>query len=186
MRGGVVVSPLGVVTTWCSVFWVLVEEFFEQSKNDTGSFPVWFPEGCSVPTTWFCGWVPLGGDVWLATFVLKVESLWVLFKLSWFATFSVGCCQTTSGIGGSLDISFISGLSHAAPEWRRGFFSLKLGLHLGHSRLSCFELYSVDLGSVLPVVYSVAAVSLLRLLQVSISLWSGYFYHMSHRVEGQV
>ena len=67
-------------------------------------------------STWFCGWVPLGGDVWLATFVFKVVSLVVLFKLFWFVTFLVGCCQTTSGIGGSLDILFVSGLSHAAPE----------------------------------------------------------------------
>ena len=62
VRGGVVVSPLGVVTTCCSVFWVLVEEFWEQSRNGTGSFPV-FPEDCSVVSTWFRGWVPLGGDV---------------------------------------------------------------------------------------------------------------------------
>ena len=63
VRGGVVVSPLGVVTTCCSVFRVLVEEFLEQSRNDTGSFPVWFPEDCSVVSTSFCGWVPLDGDV---------------------------------------------------------------------------------------------------------------------------
>ena len=31
-----------------------------------------------------------------------------------------------------------------------------------------------------------AAVCLLHLLQCSISLWSGYFYHISHRVERQV
>ena len=40
VRGGVVVSPLRVLTTCCSVFWVLVEEFLEQSKDGTGSFPV--------------------------------------------------------------------------------------------------------------------------------------------------
>ena len=62
VRGGVVVSPLSVVTTCCSVFCVLLE-LLEQSRNDTGSFPVWFPEDCSVATTWFCGWVPLGGNV---------------------------------------------------------------------------------------------------------------------------
>ena len=186
MRGGVVVSPLRVVTTCCSVFWVLVEEFLEQSRNGTGSFPVWFPEGCSVANTWFRGWVPLGGDVWLATFVFKVESLWVLFKLSWFVTISVGCCQTTSGIGGSLDILFVSGLSDAAPEWRRGVVILKFGLQLGPSRLSFFEHFSVELGFVLLVVYSVEAVCLLRLLQGSISLWSDWFYHMSHSVGGQV
>ena len=88
-------------------------------------------------------------------------------------TISVGCCQTNSGIGGSLDISFVSSLSHAAPEWRSGVFSLKFGLQLGHSHLSCIEHYSVDLGSVLPVVYSVGAVCLQRLLQDSIYLWSG-------------
>ena len=67
-------------------------------------------------STWFWGWVPLGGDVRLATFVFKVESLVILFKLSWFESFSVGCCQTTSLIGGSLDFLFVSGLSHAGPE----------------------------------------------------------------------
>ena len=40
VRSGVVVSPLGVVTTCCSVFWVLVEDFLDQSRNGTGSFPV--------------------------------------------------------------------------------------------------------------------------------------------------
>ena len=54
VRGGVVVSPSGVVTTCCSVFWVLVEEFLGQSWNGTGSFPV-FPEDCFVVSTWFCG-----------------------------------------------------------------------------------------------------------------------------------
>ena len=175
VRGGVVVSPLGVVTTCCSVFWVLVEFFLEQSRNDTGSFPVWFREGRSVVSTWFCGWVPMNGDVWLATFVCKVASLVVLFILSWFVTFAVGCCQTTSGIGGILNISFVSGLSRAAPEWRRGLFSLKFGLQLRHCCLSCFGHYSVDLGSVLPVVYFVEAVCLLQLLQGSISLLSDYF-----------
>ena len=178
MRGGVVVSPLRVVTTCCSVIWISVEEFLEQSRKRTGSFPVWFPEGCSVVATWFCGWVPLGGDVWLATFVFKVESLLVLFKLSWFVTIFVRCCQTTSGIGGSFDISFISGLSHAAPQWRRGAASLKFGLQLGH--------FSAGIGFVLPVAYSGEVVCLLRLLQGSISLWRGWFYHRSHRLGTQV
>ena len=172
MRDGVVVSPLGVVTACCSVFWVLVEEFLEQSRNGTGSFPV-FPEDFSVVSTWCCGWVPLGGDVWLATFVFIVDSLVVLFKLSWFVTISVGCCQTTSGIGGSLDFSFVSGLSHAGPEWRRGVFSLKLRLQLGYFHLNCFEHFFAGFGSVLPVVYFVEAVYSLHLLQDSISLWSG-------------
>ena len=172
VRGGVVVSPLGVVTACCSVFWVLVEEFLEQSRNGTGWFPV-FPEDCSVVSTWFCGCVPLGDDVWLATFVFKVESLVTLFKLSWFVSFSVGCCQTALGIGGSLDFSFVSSLSHAGPEWRRGVFSLKLGLQLGHFHLSCSEHHFAGFGSVLPVVYFVEAVYSLHLLQDSISLWNG-------------
>ena len=62
VRGEVVISLVGVVTTCCSVFWVLVEEFLGQSRNGTGSFPV-FPEDCFVVSTWFCGWFPLGGDV---------------------------------------------------------------------------------------------------------------------------
>ena len=186
MRGGVVVSPLRVATTCCSVFWVLVEELLEQSRNGSGLFPVWFPEGCSVATTWFCGWVPSGGDVWLATFVFTVESILVLFKLSWSVTISVGCCQTTSGIGGSLDISFVSGLSHAAPEWRRAVVNLKFGLQHGHSHRSCFVHLLAGFGYVLCVVDSGEAVYLLRLLQGSISLWGGWFYHMSHRVERQV
>ena len=38
VRGEVVVSPLRVVTTCCSAFWVLVEEVLEQSRNGTDSF----------------------------------------------------------------------------------------------------------------------------------------------------
>ena len=63
VRSGVVVPPLEVVITCCSVFWVSVEEFLEQAGNGTSSFRVRFPEGCSVASAWFCGWVPLGGDV---------------------------------------------------------------------------------------------------------------------------
>ena len=115
VRGEVLVSPLGVVNTCCSAFWVLVESL-EQSWDGTNSFPVWFPGGRSVASTSFCDWVPCGGDVCLATFVVKVESLLILFRLSCSVSFSVCCCQTTSGIGGSLEFLFISGLSRAAPE----------------------------------------------------------------------
>ena len=173
VRGGVVVSPLRAITAGCAMFWISVEDFLEQLRNDTDLFPVWFPGGCSVAATWFCAWDPLGGDVWLATFVFKVESLFVLFILSWSVTISVGCCQTTSGIGGSFDISIVFGLSHAAPEWRRGVFSLKFGLQLGRSYRSCFVHFFAGLGFVLLVVDSGEAVYLLRLLQCSISLWSG-------------
>ena len=47
----------------CSAFWLSVEESLEQLRNDTGSFPVWFPEDGSVASTYFCGWVPLVCDV---------------------------------------------------------------------------------------------------------------------------
>ena len=170
----------------CSVFWLLVEESLEQLGNDTGSFPVLFPEDCSVASTYFCGWVPLGGVVWRATSVFEVESLVILLTSSCFVMVSVGCCQTTSGIRGSLVVLLVSGMSRAFPEWRRGAVSLKVGLQLGHSRLSHFEYFSVGLGFVLPAVYFWAAVCSLRLLQGSISPWSGLFCHMSHRVGKQV
>ena len=133
------------------------------AENSTGSFPVWFPAGCSLATTSFCAWVPFSGDVWLAIVVfcwvwVIIESILVLFRLAWFVMVSVGCCQTTPGLGGSFGISFFSGLSVAAPEWTRGNFSLKFGLQLGHSHLSCFEQFSVGLGFVLPAVYSEKAV----------------------------
>ena len=186
MRGGVVISLLGVVVMCCSTFWLSVEESLEQLRNDTGSFPVWFPEDCSVVTTWFCCWVPLGGDVWLAISAFKVELLLVWIISSCFVMISVGCCQTTSGIGGSLVISFVSGLSRAVPEWRRDVVGLKVGLQLGHSHPSYFEYFSVGLGFVLPAVFSWETVCSLRLLEGSISLWGGLFCHLSHRVERQV
>ena len=170
----------------CSVFWLLVEESLEQLGNDTGSFPVLFPEDCSVVSTYFCGWVPLGGVVWRATSVFEVESLVILLTSSCFVLVSVGCCQTTSGIGGSLVVLLVSGMWRAFPEWKRGAVSLKVGLQLGHSRLSHFEYFSVGLGFVLPAVYFWAAVCSLRLLQGSISPWSGLSCHMSHRVGKQV
>ena len=71
------------------------------------------------------------------------------------------------------NLLFLSCLSLAAPERRCGVLSLKFGLQLGHCLLSCFAPFSVGLGFVLLVVYSGEAVCLLRLLQVSISLWSG-------------
>ena len=153
MRVHVVVSPSGVVTTCCSAFWVSVEDPLEQLRNDTSSFLVWFSDDCSVASTYFCGWFPLGGDVWLATSAFKVEFLLVLFLSSCWVMISVGCCRTTSGIGGSLVISFVSGLSRAVPEWRRGLVSLEVGLHLGNSHPSYFEYFSVGLGFVLPAVY---------------------------------
>ena len=63
VRGGVVVSPLGEVTMCCSVFWVLVEEFLEQSRTVLAHSLFDFLE--SVP------WCPRGSVVgfpWVATF----------------------------------------------------------------------------------------------------------------------
>ena len=170
----------------CSAFWLSVEESLEQLRNVTGSFPVWFPEDCFVVTTWFCCWIPLGGDVWLATFVFKVESLLIIFTSSCFVLISVGYCQTTSGIGGSLVISFVSGLSRAVPEWRRGVVSLKgwATAWTFPSELLCIFLCWA--GFVLRAVYLWEAVCSLSLLQGNISLWSGLFFHMSHRVERQI
>ena len=56
--------------------------------------------------------------------------------------------------------------------------SLKFGLQLGHSHLSCFVHFFAGFGFVLLVVDSGQAVYVLRLLQVSIFLWSGWFYYM--------
>ena len=47
----------------CCAFWLSVGESLEQLRNDTGSFPVGFLEDCSLVSTWFCCWNPLGGDV---------------------------------------------------------------------------------------------------------------------------
>ena len=80
------------------------------------------------------------------------------------------CCQTTLGIGGIFGISSVSGLSHAAPEWKRGISSLKFGLQLEHSHLSRFGHFSIGLGFVLPVVYFGEAACSLRLLQNNISV----------------
>ena len=40
VRVGVVVSPLKVVDTCCSEFWISVGQFLEQLRDGTGSFPV--------------------------------------------------------------------------------------------------------------------------------------------------
>ena len=70
VRSGVVVFPLRVVTTCCSVFWISVEEFLEQLRNGTGSFLFDFLEG--VPCR------PRGSVVeflWVETFGLLESSL---------------------------------------------------------------------------------------------------------------
>ena len=102
------------------------------------------------------GWQPLACHSRLWSFLNTVfcRVIIILFKLHWFVIVSSGCCQTTSGFGWSFGLSVVSGLSNAAPEWRRGVSSLNLGLQLEHSYLNCFGLLSVGLDLVLPVVYS--------------------------------
>ena len=178
-----VVSPIRVVVTCCSDSWISVWRFLQQLRNGTGSFPVWFPGGCSVTTTQFCGWVSLSSDVCLATVVFEVAWVYyiveiivvVLSKLYWSVKFPGGCCQTASGIGGRFGVLVASGLSHAAPERRRSVSSLKFRLQLEHSHLSCFGHSSVGFDFVLPVVCSGEAICSQRLLQSNISLWNGYF-----------
>ena len=180
VRGGKVVSPVSVVVACCSDTWISVGRSLAQLRNGTVSYPVWFPGGCSVATTQFCGWFPMGGHVWLAIVVFEVawvscfvESLVVLSKLYWSVKVSGGCCQTTSKIGGSIGILVDSGLSHAAPEWKRGVSSLTFGLQPERSLLNCFGHLFVGLESVLPAVQSWEVVCSLHLLQNNISQWNG-------------
>ena len=66
--------------------------------------------------------------------------------------------HTPSGIGGSFGALIVSGLSGAAPERRRGVFSLMFGLQFEHSHLDCFEHSYAGADSMLPAVCSVEAV----------------------------
>ena len=180
MTGGIVLSLIGVVVTRCSDFWISAGQFLEQLRNGTGSFPVWFPGGCSVATMYLCGWVPLGGTVLLVTVVFEVagvycvvESLVVLSELFWSVKVSEDWSQTTSGTAGSFGVLVVSGLSHTAPESRRGVSSLKFRLQLEHSHLRCFEQLFVGLDSDHSVLCSVEVVCSLRLLHSNLSLWKG-------------
>ena len=102
-----------------------------------------------------------------------VESLKVSSKLYWCIKVSGGYCQTTSGIGRSFGILVVSGLSHAAPDGRRGVSSSRFGLQLEHSHLCCLGHFFVGLDSVPPFICSGEAVCSLRLLQSNILLWNG-------------
>ena len=76
--------------------------------------------------------------------------------------------------------SLFSGLSIAASEYRRGAFSLRVGLLVGQYHLYCFGC-RLDL----PVFCSGEAISLLHWLQKKISLSIGSFCHMSQRASEQ-
>ena len=193
MRGGIFVFSVIVVFACCSDFWISLRRFLEQLRNCTGSFLFDFLGECSVATTQFCGWVPLGGDVWLVTVVW--EGSWVEYiaeSYEYFLSYIIlwlfpeVFCQTTSAVCGSFEISVVSDLSHAASERRLDASSLIIGLQVKQFHLSCFEHFSVGLNFVLPVVNSGEVVYSLRLLQSSVSLWNGKFYQRSQMVSRQV
>ena len=103
----------------------------------------------------------------------------------WWTGVSGGCCQTTSEIGENPDVLVVSGLSHAIAEWICGVLSLKLRLQPGDFQLCWSVCLFVVMDFVPSVFYSVKVVYLLSWLQKSISLWSGSFWHCSHRVGRQ-
>ena len=92
--------------------------FWESLGHCTGVLLVWFPRSDSVsdPDTW--GEVSLIGDVCDSTSILRLIKV-VNFLCISTKRVSLGCCQTASGVVGSL---VVSDLSIAAPEWRRGIF----------------------------------------------------------------
>ena len=130
-------SPLSLDIIFTSCRWISDWCFLESLRICTGVLPVWFFRNVSVLDPDNGGEVSFIGDVcdstsflclisgmWVFLWVSVVEVLWSLVKwVSW------GCCQTTSGIGGSFKL-VVSGLSIAAPDWGRGTFSLIFGLQL--------------------------------------------------------
>ena len=110
-----------------------VIQLIEQVRNGTGSFPVWFSVGCSVAITLFCGWWRrLTGYLRCLKLlsILYVRVVIYIFQFMWIYKRFRGYFQTTSGIDGSFAVLVVSGLSHAAPEWRRAVSIFKFGLHL--------------------------------------------------------
>ena len=77
--------------------------------------------------------------------ILIVESILLTPRLYVLLDVSGGCCQTTSGIGGSFVVLIVSGISHAAPEWRRGVSSLEFGLQPEHSHPAFWGIFFLDL-----------------------------------------
>ena len=114
--------------------------------------------------------------MWVFFWVSVVIVFWILVEwVSW------GCCQTISGIGGSINLVVFC-LSVAAPEWRRGIFSLNFGLQLEELRWSHFGWLSLGFDSVSPIFCAGEAVEWLHWLQSNNSLWNGLFFDTSHRV----
>ena len=119
-------TPLSLVVTFVAYRWISGCRFKESLWHCTVVFSVWFSRNSSLsdPDNW--GEVSFNGDVYDYTSFLRWKSgVWVQLKillvvLLWISIRWVSwcCCQTTSGIGGTL---VVSRLSVSAPEWRRGF-----------------------------------------------------------------
>ena len=150
-----VVSPRRVVVTCSSDSWVSIEQLLEQMSNGTISFLVWFCGVCSVATTWFCGWAPLDGNVWLATVVFAVHLSILYFRVVISIIYVVLICKCLGGLllhnlgnwwmGGCFDVLIVSGLSYAAPKLRCGVSSLTFGLQIEHSHVNYFGISLFDL-----------------------------------------
>ena len=130
-------SPLWLAVISVLISWITGWLSWESMRHCTSVLQVWFYGNGSVLglDTWdevsltgnVCdstNFLRLNSSVWVLLWASLVEFLWILTRwVSW------GCCQTTSGIGGSL---VVSQLSTAASEWRRGFLKIKIELQLGH------------------------------------------------------
>ena len=129
-----------IIVSWSS-FWL----FWELSRNSTSSFLVSISQSWAVVVLDFWSGVTAAGDVCIATsnicvcssllafWVVSVVQFLFLLTSSWLSTDTTGgCCQATSGIGGSLVYSVISGLPDAVAKWRRGVFNLEIGAKPGH------------------------------------------------------
>ena len=131
--GDILLSAVSQVVMSVSYLWFSELGFLESLRLSTSGLLVCFPGSGSVLDTDTWGEVFLMGDVCDSTSILCLDSgmwvfLWVsLLKGTWV---SRGCCQTTSGNGGSFNW-VVSGLSIAAPEWRRGIVGLNFGLQPG-------------------------------------------------------
>ena len=178
-------SPLPWVVMSVSFRWISCCCLLESLGHCTGVMLAWF--SVSDPDTWdeisFIGDVCastsllcLNSCMWVFLWVSLVKTLWLLVTwVSW------GCCQTASGIGGSVEW-VTSGLSIAAPEWTRGILSFYFGLQPEyHSSHLDWLLLGPDF--VFPVFCAREAVYWLQWLRSSIPLWNGLSCHMSHRMD---
>ena len=121
-------------------------------------------------------------DTWCeVSFISDIFSCssWVFWINNWV---SWNCYQTTSWIGGR---SVVSGLSIAAPEWKRSIFFSNFGLQRGQFHSNHFDCVFLGPDSVLRVFCGVEVIYWCRWLHNSTSLWSGLSVHMFHRVGKQ-